>query len=228
MNSVSKYWMKLVMCMVFIMNQDIAINNGYAEVTELKFSGTISVPEPSYWEYLKVGLITVSKGDKSINIKELKRETSGELKIIRNLYYYNAVNKEGASFPVQKGVIKGKNKLKRHFEVILPFPPVEGKSYYIVAYYDANKNDNWDVQNANNYFGDPGSEFIQLPVLASLNHDKLNRVDCVIGSFKKNKSIGYYFGFMSGNPDALASSFGVFNNDINDGLFTFTTNTYKK
>ena len=224
MNLIKKSFMFLLLGTGLFLGQSFTLNNVYAK-SGLDFSGTITVPDASYWNSLTVGVITVSKSDDTAKIKSLLRETSKGLKIIKNLYYYDTAKKGGASFSLEKGSISGTDSLKRNFAVSLPLPTDPAKSHYIVAFVDKNGNGKWDVENANTYFGVAGSESIQLPILPSYNYDKKMRVDCVLGSFKAKSANSYYFAFMSGEPNALSTTYAVFEKNISGAVFDFTGNT---
>jgi len=198
--------------------------------TEYTVSGTVTVPEGSYFAFVKVGLFLKSTdtGDVSSKIQQMRRLTNDPFNLVGNLYYYNNA---GADVSIEADLtadLTGASLTTKNYTITLPtdLPGNTGR-YFIAAWYDDNTDDSWDVKDANNFNGVAGSEYIRLPVKESLVQSGGTYTNACIGGFYATGST-VYFDYSSDGGNAMSSAFGTFYNteELTGVNFTFTTNTY--
>ena len=212
--------------------------------------GVINVPDPSYWEFVRVGVLFLSKDAGSIlyekNIfRTIKIMPPGkDVVTMMNIRYQKDNNGAPVEIPVGVlGTIAQKGDLTRSFEILLKIPEELLDSLHqmsIVAWYDNDLDGNWDVIDKQRISGDffvgkqkgvVGSEYIRLPVLAKhVNKQKKER-NMELGLF----GLSYYAktdklsGIVHGIADKTSGNGNFENgNNLQDLTFNFESNTYEE
>ena len=128
-------------------------------------SGSITVPDNTYWTKIKVGVLTKGTTAPSKNIQYMAATIQTPITHINNVYYYDSTTTgTPGEFSINKATITGTDDMTRTYSLTLP-DFVSQEKYFVVAWYDDDDDDKWDVLNENNYNGITGSEYIRLPVM---------------------------------------------------------------
>ncbi|NPV01118.1 MAG: hypothetical protein HPY53_07030 [Brevinematales bacterium] len=113
----------------------------------LTLTGTISVPDVSYWTSIKIGMIAIPTNNDGSPASDLSKTSFGGVTYSNRIYlWHNSDNSTNNFKPTYFGSITGSGTLKDYAITISTWD--DSKAFYFVAWYDKNLDSNLNLIDA--------------------------------------------------------------------------------